>query len=100
MYDVTDINPEARWRLNDSTATLQITFDFLFVVLWPVQVHGCGVPVQRVDGVRVGQQLWQKRLEDVGEICEERESEEVAFNTGAEQKSYEPYMQLKMEDLC
>ncbi len=37
-------------------------------------------------GSGLGQQLWQKRLEDIGEICEEREREEVAFNTGAEQK--------------
>lgn len=37
-----------------------LTFDLLFVVLWPVQVHGGSVSVERVDGVGVGQQLGQE----------------------------------------
>ena len=45
------------------------TFNLVFVVLGPVQVHGRRVSIQRVDGVGVGQQLGQKRLKDVGEIC-------------------------------
>lgn len=40
----------------------------MFIVLWPVQVHGGGVPVQRVDGVGVGEQLREEGLKDVGEV--------------------------------
>lgn len=40
----------------------------MFVVLRPVQVHGGGVPVQRVNGVWVGEQLREERLKDVGEV--------------------------------
>ena len=47
----------------------ELTFDLVFVVLGPVQVHGGCVSVQRVNGVGVGKQLGQKRLEDVGEVC-------------------------------
>ena len=38
----------------------------------PVEVHGRRIPIERVCGVGVGQQLWQERLEDVGEIVEGR----------------------------
>lgn len=44
------------------------TVDFVFVVVWPMQVHGCSIPVQRVDGVGVGKQLREERLKDVGEV--------------------------------
>lgn len=44
------------------------TFDLVFIILWPVQVHGSCVPVQRVDWVGVGQQLREERLKDVGEV--------------------------------
>lgn len=47
---------------------LDATFDLVFIVLRPVQVHGCCVPVQRVDGVGVGEQLREERLKDVGEV--------------------------------
>lgn len=45
-----------------------VTFDLVFIVLWPVQVHGSGIPVQRIDGVGVGKQLREERLKDVGEV--------------------------------
>ena len=54
----------------------QGTFDFLLVLLGPVQVHGGGVPVQRVDGVGVGQQLGQERLKDVGQVWRREEGGE------------------------
>lgn len=44
------------------------TFDLVFIIFWLVEVQGCCVSVQRIDGVRVGQQLRQERLKDVGEI--------------------------------
>lgn len=44
------------------------TFDFLLVLLRPMEVHGCCVAVQGVDGVWVSKQLGQKRLKDVGQI--------------------------------
>lgn len=44
------------------------TFDLVFILLWPVQVHGGCVSVQRVDRVGVGEQLRQERLKDVGEV--------------------------------
>lgn len=44
------------------------TFDLVFIILRSVQVHGRCVPVQRVDGVGVGEQLREERLEDVGEV--------------------------------
>lgn len=44
------------------------TFDLVFIILRSVQVHGRRVPVQRVDGVGVGEQLREERLEDVGEV--------------------------------
>ena len=46
-----------------------LTFDLVFVVLRPVQVHGSCVSIQGVDGVGVRQQLGQERLKDVGEVC-------------------------------
>lgn len=44
------------------------TFDLVFIILRSVQVHGRRVPVERVDGVGVGEQLREERLEDVGEV--------------------------------
>ena len=45
-----------------------VTFDLVFIILRPVQVHGGCVPVQRIDGVGVGEQLREERLKDVGEV--------------------------------
>ena len=55
--------------LNMCKSDEELTFDLVFVVLGPVQVHGSCVTVERVNGVGVGQQLGQKRLKDVGEVC-------------------------------
>lgn len=33
-----------------------------------MQVHGGRIPVQRIDGVGVGEQLREERLKDVGEV--------------------------------
>lgn len=44
------------------------TFDLMFIILRSVKVHGGCVPVQRIDGVGVGEQLREERLEDVGEV--------------------------------
>lgn len=56
-------------RLNVFTTCTQFaTFDLVFIILWSVQVHGGCVPVERIDGVRVGKQLREERLKDVGEV--------------------------------
>lgn len=47
---------------------LGLTFDFLFVLLWPMKIHGSCVAVKGVDGVWVSQQLGQERFKDVGQI--------------------------------
>lgn len=31
------------------------TFDLVFIIFWLVEVQGCCVSIQRIDGVRVGQ---------------------------------------------
>lgn len=49
---------------------LDVFFDLLFVVVGPVQVHGRRVPVERIDRVRVRQQLRQERLEDIRQVIE------------------------------
>ena len=46
-----------------------ITLNFLFVLLGFVEVESGCIPIERVDGVGVGEQLWQERLKDVGQIC-------------------------------
>ena len=38
----------------------------------PVKVHGRRVPVERVRGVGVGEELREEALEDVGEVVERR----------------------------
>lgn len=57
-----------RLQQNEFLAAVNVTFDLVFVVLWPVEVHGGGVPIQRIDGVGVGEQLREERLKDVGEV--------------------------------
>lgn len=44
----------------------RLTFDFLFVLLWSVEIHGSSIPIQGVNGVGVRQQLRQERLKDIG----------------------------------
>lgn len=46
--------------------------DLFLVLFGPVQVHGRGVPVQGVSRIRIGQELRQEALEDVGQVVERR----------------------------
>lgn len=55
-------------KLHLGTAGNHITFNLVFIILWPVEVHGRCVAIQRVDGVGVGEQLREERLKDVGEV--------------------------------
>lgn len=55
-------------KLHLGTAENHITFNLVFIILWPVEVHGCCVAIQRVDRVGVGEQLREERLKDVGEV--------------------------------
>lgn len=48
---------------------LQPTFDLLVVSLWLAHEQRCRLPIERVCGVRVEQQLWQEHLKDVDEVC-------------------------------
>ena len=48
--------------------------NFLLVLLRFVEVHCCSIPVEWVNGVWVCQQLWQERLENVGQICKRKET--------------------------
>lgn len=58
----------AVWTFVFSIMCAHTTFDFVFIILWPVQVHGGCIPIQRIDGVGVGEQLREERLKDVGEV--------------------------------
>jgi hypothetical protein len=45
-----------------------LTFNFLLVLFWSVEVHGCSVTIERIYGVRIGQQLGQEGLKYIGKI--------------------------------
>ncbi len=51
---------------------LDVLSDFGFVLFGLVKVEGGGVAVQRVHWIRVGEQLGQKRLEDVHQVVHGR----------------------------
>ena len=55
-------------KIPNSVCSSCLTGDFLLVLLGFVQIHSGGVPVQRVDRIRVCKQLREERLEDVGQI--------------------------------
>lgn len=49
---------------------LDVLFNFLLVLFWSVEVHGCSVTIERIYGVRIGQQLGQEGLKYIGKILE------------------------------
>lgn len=55
-----------------SLVTEELSSSSFYSISPPVKVHGGRVPVERVRGVGVGEQLRQEGLEDVGQVVERR----------------------------
>jgi hypothetical protein len=49
---------------------LNVLFNFLLVLFWSVELHGCRVTIDRIYGVRIGQQLGQEELKYICKIIE------------------------------
>lgn len=73
------------------------TFDLVFKVLRSVKIHGGGVPVQRVDGVGVGEQLRQEGLKNVGEVWRWDAVEEKAQMR--DNRMFDCHISLQMQHL-
>ena len=45
-----------------------LTFNFLLVFFWSMEVHSCSITIERIYGVGIGQQLGQEGLKYIGKI--------------------------------